>query len=277
MPIGKPLILVIHCITIMRVLYIIIFCALASTALLWLGRFGKLPKRQAAGAAFLSMVLASALLLLAVLPGNSFYGPVLTHGSTAKKQIALTFDDGPYPPYTQQLLKVLADKQVHATFFMVGENAAKHPEIVQAVQAGGHEIALHAGRHQDLLKLDGPELAANIASGKSTLERLTGQRVRYMRPPHGFKDWQVMGAIEAAGLTAVNWSIIPRDWTNPGVQRIADRVCYAAEPGAIVLLHDGDSPRNSAPREQTVAAVGLIIDQLREEKYQFVTISELEK
>lgn len=261
----------------MRVLYIISFCALASTSLLWLGRFGKLPKRQAAGAAFLSMVLASALLLLAVLPGNSFYGPVLTHGSTAKKQIALTFDDGPYPPYTQQLLKVLADKQVHATFFMVGENAARHPEIVQAVQAGGHEIALHAGRHQDLLKLDGPELAANIASGKSTLERLTGRKVRYMRPPHGFKDWQVMGAIEAAGLTAVNWSIIPRDWTNPGVQRIVDRVCFAAEPGAIVLLHDGDSPKNAAPREQTVAAVGLIIDQLREEKYQFVTISELEK
>ena len=261
----------------MRVLYIIILCALASTALLWLGRLGKLPKRHAAAAALLSMVLASALLLLAVLPGNSFYGPVLTHGSTAKKQIALTFDDGPYPPYTQQLLKVLADKQVHATFFMVGENAAKHPEIVKAVRAGGHEIALHAGKHQDLLKLNQAELTTNIASGKSTLESLTGQRVLYMRPPHGFKDWQVLGAIEAAGLKAVNWSVIPRDWTNPGVQRIVDRVCYAAEPGAIVLLHDGDSPKNAAPREQTVAAVGLIIDQLREEKYQFVTISELEK
>ena len=86
-----------------------------------------------------------------------------------------------------------------------------------------------------------------------------------------------MGAIEAAGLKAVNWSVIPRDWTNPGVQRIVDRVCFAAEPGAIVLLHDGDSPKNAAPREQTVAAVGLIIDQLREEKYEFVTISELEK
>lgn len=261
----------------MRILYIFIGCALLSTALLWLGRLGKLPKRHAASAALASIVLTGALLVLAVLPGNSFYGPVLTHGSTSKKQIALTFDDGPYPPYTEQLLKVLADKQVHATFFMVGENAAKHPEIVKAVQAGGHEIALHAGKHQDLLKLNSSELATNIASGKRTLESLTGQRVHYMRPPHGFKDWQVMGAIEAAGLKAVNWSVIPRDWTNPGVQRIVDRVCFAAEPGAIVLLHDGDSPKNAAPREQTVAAVGLIIDQLREEKYEFVTISELEK
>lgn len=275
--VGKPLILTIFLEKIMRVLYIIICCALASTALLWLGRWGKLPKRYAACAALTSMVLAGTLLLLAVLPGNSFYGPVLTHGSTTKKQIALTFDDGPYPPYTQQLLKVLADKGVHATFFMVGENAAKHPEIVKMVQAGGHEIALHAGKHQDLLKLKRAELDANIAAGKSTLERLTGQRVQYMRPPHGFKDWQVLAALEAAGLKAVNWSVIPRDWTNPGVQRIVDRTCFAAEPGAVVLLHDGDSPKNAAPRSQTVAAVGLIIDQLREEKYQFVTISELEK
>ena len=261
----------------MRILYIFIGCALLSTSLLWLGRLGKLPKRHAASAALASIVLTGALLVLAVLPGNSFYGPVLTHGSTSKKQIALTFDDGPYPPYTEQLLKVLADKQVHATFFMVGENAAKHPEIVKMVQAGGHEIALHAGKHQDLLKLKRAELDANIAAGKSTLERLTGQRVQYMRPPHGFKDWQVLAALEAAGLKAVNWSVIPRDWTNPGVQRIVDRVCFATEPGAVVLLHDGDSPKNAAPRSQTVAAVGLIIDQLREEKYQFVTISELEK
>ena len=261
----------------MRVLYIIFFCAFVSVALLWLGRFGRLPKRIAAIAAVTSLFFAGALLLLAVLPGNSFYGPVLTHGSTEKKQIALTFDDGPYPPYTQQLLQVLADKQVHATFFMVGENAAKHPEIVRLVQAGGHEIALHAGKHQDLLKLSSAEVRQNIAAGKQTLEGITGKPVRLMRPPHGFKDWQVLGEIEAADLKAVNWSVIPRDWTNPGVQRIVDRVCFEAEPGAIVLLHDGDSPRNAASREQTVAAVGLIVDQLREEKYEFVTVSEMLK
>ena len=261
----------------MRVLYIIFFCAFVSVALLWLGRFGRLPKRRAAIAAVTSLFFAGALLLLAVLPGNSFYGPVLTHGSTEKKQIALTFDDGPYPPYTQQLLQVLADKQVHATFFMVGENAAKHPEIVSLVQAGGHEIALHAGKHQDLLKLSSAEVRQNIAAGKQTLEGITGKPVCLMRPPHGFKDWQVLGEIEAADLKAVNWSVIPRDWTNPGVQRIVDRVCFEADPGAIVLLHDGDSPRNAASREQTVAAVGLIVDQLREEKYEFVTVSEMQK
>lgn len=259
----------------MRIIYLLLGCAMFSTALLWSGRFGYVKKFTAACAAAASLFLGGVLLLLAVLPGNSFYGEVINCGSAKHKQIALTFDDGPYPPYTGQLLKVLADKNIHATFFMVGENAAKHPEIVKMVQAGGHEIALHAGRHQDLLKLNQTELQKNIVYGKETLEEITGQPVKFMRPPHGFKDWQVMAAIQKAQLTAVNWSVIPRDWTNPGAQRIADRVCFDAEPGAIVLLHDGDSPKNMASRAQTIAATAQIIDRLRSEGYQFVTISEI--
>lgn len=261
----------------MRIIYIIITGALLSTALLWLGRFGKLRRRTAALLAAAFMLLSGVLLLLAVLPGNSFYGPVLTHGGSGKKQIALTFDDGPYPPYTQKLLQVLAAKNVRATFFMVGENAARHPEIVRLVQSQGHQIALHAGYHQDLLKLSSPQLQENIVYGKRTLEQLTGQPVRYMRPPHGFKDWQVLQTMQRAGLQAVNWSVIPRDWTNPGTEQIVSRVCSSAEPGAIVLLHDGDSPKQTAPREQTVAATAQIIDRLRGEGYEFVTIEHLVK
>ena len=261
----------------MRIIYILILCSLLSVALLWLGQYKKLTKRAAACGAALSMALAGVLLLLAVLPGNSFYGKVLTHADTQRKVIALTFDDGPYPPYTQKLLKVLAEKHVHATFFMVGENAAKHPELVREVQSAGHLVALHAGYHKDLLKLSPDEVRSNIAYGKSTLEEITGKQLHFMRPPHGFKDWSTVKAINDAGMLVVNWSIIPRDWTNPGVQVIADRVCENAAPGAIVLLHDGDSPKNSAPRDQTIEAVGLIIDRLRAEGYEFVTIEELNK
>ena len=261
----------------MRIIYILIICSLLSVALLWLGQYKKLTKRAAACGAALSMALAGVLLLLAVLPGNSFYGKVLTHADTQRKVIALTFDDGPYPPYTQQLLKVLAEKHVHATFFMVGENAAKHPELVREVQSAGHLVALHAGYHKDLLKLSPDEVRNNIAYGKSTLEGITGTQLHFMRPPHGFKDWSVISAIEDAGLLTTNWSIIPRDWTNPGAQVITDRVLEKAEPGAIVLLHDGDSPKNKAPREQTIEAVAAIIDKLRVQGYEFVTIEELAK
>lgn len=259
----------------MRIFYIICLAGLISVALLWLGRLNLLRRKAVAVSAMACLAISGALLTLAVLPGNSFYGDTLTGVKTDKKIIALTFDDGPYPPYTQQLLQVLADKNVHATFFMVGDNAFEHQNIVKLVHAQGHEIALHAGRHQDLLKLSRQEIAANIDSGKMTLEWLTGEKIKYMRPPHGFRDWVVMGEIEKAGLRAVNWDVIPRDWTNPGAGEIALRVCEKAHPGAIVLLHDGDSPKKTASRRQTIEATAMIIDRLRAEGYEFVTISQL--
>ncbi len=262
---------------IMRILYIIFLAAITSCTLLWLGAFGKLRKLYAAIATGLVLALTGVFLLLAVLPTNSFYGPVLAQGNTQKKVIALTFDDGPYPPYTQKLLQVLREKNVHATFFMVGENAAHHPELVKEVQKDNHEIALHAGYHRDLLKLDPGEVRSNIAYGKQILKTLTGKEPLYMRPPHGFKDWSVLAGLAEHNLQAVNWSIIPRDWTNPGAKQIAKRVLDNAAPGAIVLLHDGDSPAQTAPRDQTIEATAIIIDELRKQGYEFVTVSELIK
>lgn len=259
----------------MRILYVICIAGIVSAALLWLGKLNLLRRKVAAALAVCCLAVSGVLLTLAVLPGNSFYGDTLTGVKTDKKIIALTFDDGPYPPYTHELLKVLADKNIHATFFMVGDNAFEHQNIVRLVHSQGHEIALHAGKHQDLLKLNRQEIAANIDSGKMTLQWLTGEKVKYMRPPHGFRDWAVMDEIEKAGLRAVNWDIIPRDWTNPGAEEIARRVCEKAHPGAIVLLHDGDSPRKTASRQQTIEATAMIIERLRAEGYEFVTISQL--
>lgn len=261
----------------MRILYVLIAVSLISVMALWAGKLGVLRKKVAALLACASLVCGGSLLLLAVLPGNSFYGETITSVNLpqGKKLVALTFDDGPYPPYTQALLKVLESRQVPATFFVVGNNASRYPEVVRLVASKGHEIALHAGEHKDLLRLDRAELAGNIASGKKVLEELTGKPVKYMRPPHGFRDWLVMEEVAKVGLRVVNWSVIPRDWTNPGAQVIADRVCKEASPGAIVLLHDGDAPAQIASREQTVKATGIIIDELRKDGYEFVTVGEL--
>lgn len=262
----------------MHLNHLIIFCSLVAIFLLWLGQYHKLPKKLAACIVGVLFFLNGSLLLLAVLPGNSFYGEVITHGVPAsKKRIALTFDDGPYPPYTEALLAVLQKQNVHATFFLVGENAAKHPALVTRLQAEGHEIALHAQKHQDLLKLSTAELTQNIEEGKHTLEGITGAKVSYMRPPHGFKDWAVVNAIHGAGLRIVNWNVIPRDWTNPGAKQIAKRVLESASDGAIVLLHDGDSPAGQASRAQTVAATELIIEELRKQGYTLVTVNEILK
>ena len=246
-------------------------------AFLWVGRYGVIRKKVAMISACASLVCSGALLAMAVLPGNSFYGETITSGKVddGKKLVALTFDDGPYPPFTQELVAVLEEKQVKATFFIVGNNASKYPEVVRQIAGEGHEVALHAGEHKDFLKLNGSELAGNISSGKMVLEELIGKPVKYMRPPHGFRDWAVMEEASRAGLKVVNWSVIPRDWTNPGAQEIADCVCKDVFPGAIVLLHDGDAPSQTASREQTVEATAIIIDELRKQGYNFVTVSQL--
>ena len=261
----------------MRIIYVLIFISIIATSALWLGRYKIVCKKFAAIVAYASLLCGGALLAMAVLPGNSFYGETVTSGKVAdgKKLVVLTFDDGPYPPFTQELVAVLEEKQVKATFFVVGNNAAKFPDIVKLAVSKGHEVALHADEHKDFLKLNSSELAGNISSGKKKLEELTGKPVKYMRPPHGFRDWAVMEEASKAGLTVVNWSVIPRDWTNPGAKEIADRVCKDVFPGAIVLLHDGDAPAQKASRAQTVEATSLIIDRLREQGYNFVTVSEL--
>ena len=261
----------------MRIIYVLIFISIIATSALWLGRYKIIRKKFAAIVACALLLCGGALLAMAVLPGNSFYGETITCGKVAdgKKLVGLTFDDGPYPPFTQELVAVLEEKQVKATFFVVGNNAAKFPDVVKLVESKGHEVALHAGEHKDFLKLNGSELTGNISSGKKVLEELTGKPVKYMRPPHGFRDWAVMEEASKAGLTVINWSVIPRDWTNPGAKEIADRVCKDVFPGAIVLLHDGDAPSQTASREQTVEATALIIDELRKQGYNFVTVSQL--
>ena len=261
----------------MRLIYVLLVTGILAVAMLWLGNLQLIRKRTALISAILSLGIGGGLLLMAVLPGNSFYGETITSVQVpnGKKLVALTFDDGPYPPYTQKLLDVLEKKQVKVTFFMVGNNASRNPEIVTLVTSKGHEVALHAEEHRDFLKLNEQELVGNILRGKKFLEELTGKPVKYLRPPHGFRDWAVMEAASDAGLKVVNWSVIPRDWTNPGTQAIADRVCKNVTPGAIVLLHDGDAPAQTNSREQTVEATVLIIDELRKQGYNFVTVSQL--
>lgn len=259
----------------MRIIYLLFFTSLTSVLALWLGKYNK-SYRNAAVYYTASCIVGTGIFLgAAVLPYGSFFGRVVTSADVDEKVIALTFDDGPYPPYTETLLKALQKENTPATFFMVAHNARNNPQTVQAIRKAGHEIGLHAESHRDFLKLGGEELRQNIAAAKTTLERLSGSKISIARPPHGFKDWLVQEKLAEAGLTTINWSVSPRDWTEPGIAVIVEKVCGNAAPGAIVLLHDGDSPKNAGSRSQTVAAVPEIIKRLKENGYRFVTVSEL--
>ena len=199
---------------------------------------------------------------------------VISSGTVHDKWIALTFDDGPYPPYTDRLLDVLKAKRVHATFFLVAEQAQQYPELVRRMKAEGHTVGLHAFRHRDFLKLTEEEKRKDLEQGKNLLRDITGKNPVYWRPPHGFRDFSVMETAAAQNLTVVNWSVIPRDWTGIDSQEIFRRVMDKAENGAIVLLHDGDSPFYKASRQPTVDAVSLLIDSLREKGYHLVSLEE---
>ena len=188
--------------------------------------------------------------------------------------IALTFDDGPYPPYTDRLLDLLKAKKIHVTFFLVAEQAQQYPELVRRMTAEGHTVGLHAFRHRDFLKLTEEEKRKDLEQGKAVLHAITGKDPVYWRPPHGFRDFSVMETAAAQNLTVVNWSVIPRDWTGIDSQEIFRRVMDKAEDGAIVLLHDGDSPGYKASRQATVDAVDPLIDSLREKGYHLVSLEE---
>ena len=191
-----------------------------------------------------------------------------------RKCMALTFDDGPYPPYTGRLLDVLKEKKIRATFFLVGDQARLHPDLVRRMVDEGHTVGLHAFRHRDFLKLTEEEKEKDLQQGKEILQSITGKKPNYWRPPHGFRDNSVMKIALAKDLQVVNWSVIPRDWTGIDKQEIYNRVIDKAEDGAIVLLHDGDSPLYRASRQATVDAVGPLIDSLREKGYHLVSLEE---
>lgn len=202
---------------------------------------------------------------------------VISSGTVHDKWIALTFDDGPYPPYTDRLLDVLKAKRVHATFFLVAEQAQQYPELVRRMTAEGHTVGLHAFRHRDFLKLTEEEKRKDLKQGKNLLRDITGKNPVYWRPPHGFRDFSVMETAAAQNLTVVNWSVIPRDWTGIDSQEIYRRVMDKAEDGSIVLLHDGDSPGYKASRQATVDAVAPLIDSLQEKGYHLVSLEEYQE
>ena len=298
----------------MRVLYLMGAFYLAALLLLWGGRLGTLRRKTAALLSILCLLAGSGALAAAVYPTGNLYGPTVnvlpdlngkavasTTGSVEQKNkgtaevgikagvkqqdacsslpshrkcMALTFDDGPYPPYTGRLLDVLKEKKIHATFFLVGEQARLHPDLVRRMVDEGHTVGLHAFRHRDFLKLTEEEKEKDLQQGKEILQSITGKEPVYWRPPHGFRDSSVMKIASAKDLQVVNWSVIPRDWTGIDKQEIYNRVMDKAEDGAIVLLHDGDSPLYKASRQATVDAVGPLIDSLREKGYHLVSLEE---
>jgi peptidoglycan/xylan/chitin deacetylase (PgdA/CDA1 family) len=158
---------------------------------------------------------------------------------TAAPHVALTFDDGPEPGGTDRVLAALGDAGATATFFVLLTRVRRHPGLLAEVVAAGHEVALHGVDHRPLPALPLPEVARSVRAGRAELEDVTGQAVRWHRPPYGRQTWGTCRAVLAAGLTPVLWGPSTWDWKDvPHPARLA-RSREGLRPGAIVLAHDG--------------------------------------
>ena len=191
--------------------------------------------------------------------------------SSDKKVIALTFDDGPSPNATAKVLDILKENNVKATFFLIGRNLKNFPQIAQQVVADGHAIGNHTWHHWHR-QLIGFTAAREIEDTASLIYKTTGVKTTLFRPPNGFLNNGLADYALKEKDAVVLWSIDSGDWRNRGisVEGLINHVLEKANPGAIVLMHDGGGDRSL-----TVQALPKIIDGLKERGYQFVTVPEL--
>lgn len=236
----------------------------------------RLLPRRLAGA---SVVLAALAFFIykAELPQSQIFGPVLAIARVDQRVIALTFDDGP-GPYTPQVLDILDRYRVQGTFFLIGRNIERHPDIPPLIVAKGNVIGNHSYSHSWWTSVDLPgriyrELDETAALVQDTARVTTV----FFRPPRGLRNpWMIHG-VRKKGYTVVTWSIQANDWTNPmpGPEVIAQRVIRQAKPGAIILLHDGLGTRANFQGQNMVAALPVIIETLQAQGYHFVTVPEM--
>lgn len=182
------------------------------------------------------------------------------------KRVALTFDDGPHPIYTEEILKLLKKYNAKATFFMLGSNVEKYPEIAAKIAEEGHELGNHTWNHHDMTAHDHENIAAEIAETNKVIEKATGEKPTLFRPPYGAMNEQLKTAIK---MMPVMWTVDTLDWKASTPEEIVETVRNNVEDGSIILLHD--------IHEVTVEALDLILKYLDGEGFDFVRVSDLEK
>jgi peptidoglycan-N-acetylglucosamine deacetylase len=176
----------------------------------------------------------------------------------------LTFDDGPDPDGTPAVLGALAAVEARATFFLVGEQVERHPELAEQIAARGHELAVHGHRHVRHDAFEPGEARADLERALDLVEAVGGERPRLFRPPYGLFSESSYAACLELGLEPVYWSAWGADWEAIGAERIAELVVRDLEPGAIVLLHDSARYGHRPAAGPTAAAIPLVAAASRE-------------
>lgn len=231
-------------------------------------------KQQCRPTTRLSSYLVVALLLTALTLPAFRHAPaalgIVERGPASEPRVALTFDDGPDPRFTPEILNILEREGVPATFFVVGEAMAAYPDVVKRAADGGFEIANHTYTHTLAGALTPKEIRQEITRTSDLIRQMTGQEPRYLRPPRGELTGHFILEARRQGLRIPLWTIRVERAEVKTPEALARRIVEETENGHIILLHDG-----RLDRRLTVQALPLIISGLKERGFAFVTLDEL--
>lgn len=194
-------------------------------------------------------------------------------GPEQGKQVALTFDDGPDNHFTIQILDILKKNKVKATFFIVGEKAKAHPEVVKRIVNEGHVIGNHSWDHSNFTKISTEEVKQEISKTQDELNSIVGFRPTLFRPPYGALNSSEIMTITSMGLSIIDWSVDTRDWAGTSTQQIMRYVKKELKPGGIILQHCAIGKKENL--SNTVNALEQMIPLLKNEGYTFVTVPTL--
>jgi peptidoglycan/xylan/chitin deacetylase (PgdA/CDA1 family) len=203
-------------------------------------------------------------------------GPI-SSGCTNRRAIALTFDDGPNPPYTDRVLDILQREHVPATFFVEGEAVAAAQDTVRREVSLGMAVGNHSNAHDgDYADQNAEDIAADLQQADDAIAAATGERPRVYRSPYGRWSSTMFRVLHDDGYAAVGWDTDSEDWDPAtSTEKIIENVAEKAHPGAIILLHDGGLGGGDPDRSRTIAALPEIISRLRDDGYAFLTVPEI--
>lgn len=196
-------------------------------------------------------------------------GSVFSRSSDTKK-IALTFDDGPHPRYTEKILDLLGEYDIKATFFVIGSNLDMYGDVVSRAVSEGHEIGNHTTNHPHMNKLKYSDFVNEIFGTEKMVFEKTGVKTKLFRPPEGKCTPELKRFCKENGYSIILWSIDTMDWNENPSDKIACEVMQHLHGGDIILFHDYVSRKNT-----TIPALKMLIPKLIEQGYEFVTVSEL--
>lgn len=200
------------------------------------------------------------------LPGN--VGVSHSRGRTTLPYIAMTYDDGPHPQNTPRLLDMLRDRNIKATFYVIGRSVNNYPHIVRRIVAEGHEIGNHTWTHRKLTALSDASVRKELNSTRDAIVAASGVKPRTMRPPYGaLRQNQRAWIYKEYGYPTILWNVDPEDWKRPGLSVVTSRIVNGTRNGSIVLAHDLHKP--------TVDAMPATLDGLLRKGFKFVTVSQL--